>query len=219
MSFWESFLSALSEGSIITLEMLALAIPVSMILGVVLAVARVYGKKPVSAIAAGIVGTFRGLPLIVTLLILFFALPKVGVYLTPFWAAVTGFILCSGAYQSEYMRGAIRSIDVGQSLAAQSLGMNRRKEVLHIILPQAFRRALPGVTNEIIYLILYSSLAYVVGVSEIFGVAKHFNSLNFRPMEIFSTAAVFYLLMATVAYAGFRRLESRLKIPGLDVGR
>ena len=68
-------------------------------------------------------------------------------------------------------------------------------------------------------MILYSSLAYVVGVSEIFGVAKHFNSLYFRSIEIFSTAAVIYLFMATIASVGFRKLENKLRIPGLEVAR
>jgi polar amino acid transport system permease protein len=219
MSFWDVFLQALLQGWAITLEMLVLAIPVSVILGLSLAIARVYGNRPVSLIAAGFVGLFRGLPLIVTLLIIFFALPRLGLYFPPFWAAVVGFIFCSGAYQSEYVRGAIRSIEVGQSLAAQSLGMSKSKEIFHIILPQAFRRAFPGITNEIIYLILYSSLAYVVGVSEIFAVSKHYNSLYFRSIEIFSTAAVIYLFMASIASIGFRKLENRLRIPGLEMTR
>jgi len=219
MDFWESFLSALLHGWIITLGILMLAIPLSIILGQLLGIARVYGNKPVALLAAGFVGLFRGLPLVVTLLIIFFALPKIGLYFSPFWAAVTGFIFCSGAYQSEYVRGAIRSIDVGQSLAARSLGMSRYKEIIHIVLPQAFRRAFRGISNEIIYLILYSSLAYVVGVSEIFGISKHFNSLYFKSIEIFSTAAVIYLFMATVASLCFRKLENKLRIPGLEICR
>ena len=104
-------------------------------------------------------------------------------------------------------------------MAARSLGMSRFEELIHIILPQAIRRAFPGVTNEIIYLILYSSLAYVVGVSEVFGVAKHYNSLYFRSTEIFSTAALIYLFMATIASMSFRKMENKLRIPGLEVTR
>ncbi|MEN2975201.1 MAG: amino acid ABC transporter permease [Candidatus Caldarchaeales archaeon] len=217
MSFWESFISYLVQGWIETLKILGLSIPFSILLGIGLAVARVYGSWIISQIATGFVMLLRGLPLVVTLLIVFFALPKIGIYLPPFWAAITAFIMCSGAYQSEYVRGAIRSIDIGQSLAASSLGMTKLQEVVHIILPQAFRRALPGISNEIIYLILYSSLAYLVGVQELFSVSKHFNSLQFRPIEIFSTTALIYAFMATVATIAFRRLEARLKIPGLEV--
>ena len=142
MSFWEAFLPKIFEGWLLTVKILALSIPLGVILAIAIAVARVYGNKAISLLAAGIVGLIRGLPLIVTLLIIFFALPKLGVYLSPYWSAVLGFILCSGAYQSEYARGAIQSIDVGQSLAAQALGMSKLKEVVHIILPQALRRAL-----------------------------------------------------------------------------
>lgn len=219
MSFWEIFLPRLLQGWAVTLEILALAIPISVILGILLATARVYGGRLVSLSAAGFVGLFRGLPLVVTLLIIFFALPKLGLLFSPFWTAIIGSIFCSGAYQSEYIRGAIRSIDVGQSLAARALGMSKFKEVIHITLPQAFRRALPGISNEIIYLILYSSLAFVVGVAEMFSVSNYFSSIYFRPLEAFFTAALIYLFMATVATIGFRKLENRLKIPGLEVAR
>ncbi|MCF8885600.1 MAG: amino acid ABC transporter permease [Nitrososphaerota archaeon] len=217
MSFWEEFIAYLMRGWIMTVELLALSIPLSILLGLALATARVYGNKVVSLIAAGFVALLRGLPLVVTLLIVFFALPRIGLYFDPFWSAVIAFIMCSGAYQSEYVRAAIQSIDVGQSLAAQALGMTKLQEVVHIILPQAFRRALPGISNEIIYLILYSSLAYIIGVQEIFATAKHFNSLQFRPIEIFSTTALIYAFMATVATFFFKKLEERLKIPGLEI--
>ena len=217
MSFWEDFLPKILEGWVLTVEILVLAIPLGVILAIALAIARVYGNKPISLLAAGIVGLFRGFPLIVTLLIIFFALPKLGIYFSPFESAVLGFILCTGAYQAEYVRGAIQSIDVGQSLAAQTLGMSKLKEVAHIILPQALRRALPGVSNEIIYLILYSSLASYLGVEEIFAVARHFNSLQFRPIEIFLTAGLIYASMATVATTVFRIIENKLRIPGMEV--
>lgn len=215
MSFWESFIPKILQGWVATVEVLAITIPLGVLLATALAVARVYGNRPVSLLAAGIVGTFRGFPLIVTLFIIFYALPKVGIYLSPFWSVVLGFTLCTSAYQSKYIEGAIRSIDVGQSLAAQALGMSKFREVVHIILPQALRRALPGISNEIIYLILYSSLASFIGVQEIFAVSKHFNSLKFRPMEIFLTAALIYAFMATVADVGFKVLERKLRIPGL----
>jgi polar amino acid transport system permease protein len=91
---------------------------------------------------------------------IYFGLPPVGISLSPMAASVLGFVLCNGAYSSEYIRGAIQSIKIGQITAAEALGMTRFQGVLYIILPQAFRRALPGVGNEIIYLIKYS-LAYI----------------------------------------------------------
>ena len=203
----------------VSVEIIVVSVPIGVALAIALGVARVYGKKSVSLLATSIVGIFRGFPAIVTLLIIFFALPEVGVFFSPYWSAVLGFVLVTGAYQSEYVRGSIQSIQAGQSLAAQALGMTKLQEIAHIILPQAIRAALPGISNEIIYLVLYSSLASYIGVQEIFGVARTFNSLNFRPIEIFLTAGLIYAAMATVCFFGFRTLERKLRIPGLEVAR
>lgn len=191
--------------------------PISVLLGIALGTARVYGNVIIRGIASAIVITFRGFPVLVTLLLIFFGLSDFGIYVPPFWTAVIGFILCSGSYQSEYVRGAIRSIDVGQSLAARSIGMTKFQEVLYIILPQAVRRAFLGITNELIYLVQYSSLAFVVGVPEMFAVTKTFNSLYFRPVETFTTLAVVYLVMISVLVIFFRGIERRLAIPGIEI--
>jgi len=203
----------------VTIEIIIVSVPIGVALAVILGTSRVYGNKPVSLVSTTIVGIFRGFPAIVTLFIIFFALPEVGIYFSPYWSAVIGFVLVTGAYQSEYVRGSIQSIHSGQSLAAQSLGMSKMQEIQHIILPQAIRVALPGISNEIIYLILYSSLASYIGVQEIFGVARTFNSLNFRPIEIFITAGLFYAAIATVFFVGLRMLERKLRIPGLEKAR
>jgi polar amino acid transport system permease protein len=194
-------------------------VPIGVALAVTFAVARIYGNRPISLLATTIVGIFRGFPAIVTLLIIFFALPELGIFFSPYWSAVLGFVLVTGAYQSEYVRGAIQSIHLGQSLAAQALGMSKLQEIVHIILPQAIRAALPGISNEIIYLVLYSSLASYIGVEEIFAVARSFNSLEFRPIEIFLTAGLIYAAMATVCFVGFKMVENKYRIPGLEVAR
>jgi len=217
VSFWPDFLSTLARGVLVTLEILAISMPLSVLLGIALGTARVYGNLLIRGIASAIVITFRGFPVLVTLLILFMGLSDFGIFLSPFWSAVIGFILCSGSYQSEYVRGAIRSIDVGQSLAARSLGMTKIQEVLYIILPQAIRRAFLGITNELIYLVQYSSLAFVVGVPEMFSVTKTFNSLYFRPIETFTTLAAVYIVMISVLVLFFKGLERRLSLPGIEI--
>lgn len=219
MSFWEAFLQRILTATVITIEILLFAIPFGVLLAIALAVARIYAAKPLAIFAAGIVGLIRGLPLIVTLLLIFFALPKIGIFFSPFWSAVLGFVLCTGAYQSEYVRGAIQSIEIGQSEAAQALGMSKFREVVHIILPQALRRALPGISNEIIYLILYSSLASYIAVEEIFAVARYINSIYHRAIQIFLFAGLLYAAMATVATAIFKLIEIRFRIPGLEIVR
>lgn len=119
------------------------------ILGVLTGAIRVYGPRPAVWAAELYVTLFRGIPLVVQLFIWYFGLPHIGIYFSPYVASVVGFSLCSGAYQSEYIRGALLSIRRGQTLAAQALGFTRFQMVRSIILPQGFRRALPGCGNEI----------------------------------------------------------------------
>ena len=216
MSFWDEFLSKLYLGALTTLQLLAVTIPSSIILGIFIGFLRVYGGKIGKTLANLYVYVFRGFPLLVTLMIMFFGLADIGIRLTPYWAAALAIIVCSSAYQSEYVRMSILSIDEGQSLAARSLGMRRSAEILYIILPQALRIALPGIGNEVIYMILYSSLAYVVGVNEIFSVAISVNSIWFKPTEVFLTTALIYLAMTTTASYGLKKLERKLWIPGFE---
>ena len=216
MSFWDEFLSKLYLGALTTLQLLAVTIPSSIILGIFIGFLRVYGGKIGKTLANLYVYVFRGFPLLVTLMIMFFGLADIGIRLTPYWAAALAIIVCSSAYQSEYVRMSILSIDEGQSLAARSLGMRRSAEILYIILPQALRIALPGIGNEVIYMILYSSLAYVVGVNEIFSVAISVNSIWFKPTEVFLTTALIYLAMTTMASYGLKKLERKLWIPGFE---
>jgi len=216
MNFWQDFLFKLVGGVTVTLKLLSVTIPVSIILGIFIGVLRVYGGKIGVLIANFYVFIFRGFPLLVTMMIMFFGLADLGIMLEPFWAAATAIILCSSAYQSEYVKTAILSIEEGQSLAAKALGMSSFQEIVYIILPQAVRIALPGITNEILYMILYSSLAYVIGVSEIFSAAMTMNSIWFRPGEIFGTIALIYLLMTSIASFAFRKIEDKLRIPGFE---
>ncbi len=214
---WSSYLPQMGAGMILTLQILVVTIPVSILLGLLLGSLRVYGGRGTSLAATGFSSVFRGFPLIVTLLLFFFGLPEVGIYFSPYWTAVLAFIFCSGAYQSEYIKGAIRSIDAGQVLAARSLGMGKWQQLWNVVLPQAFRRALPSISNEIIYQVKYSCFAFIIGVEEIMGTAQTFEANYVQPMAIFGTAAVVYLIMNAVATIAFRYTESRLSIPGLEI--
>ena len=216
MSFWEDFVFKLLGGVAVTLELLSITIPLSIVLGLIIGMLRVYGGKAGSFVANVYVFVFRGFPLLVTMMIMFFGLADLGIMLEPFWAACAAIILCSSAYQSEYVKAAILSIEEGQSLAARAIGMSKFQEVFYVIMPQAIRISLPGITNEILYMILYSSLAYVIGVSEIFSAAVTLNSIWFKPGEILMSVALIYLLMTTIASLGFRKLEARLRIPGFE---
>ena len=203
------------EGALVTLKLIALSIPLGLISGILIAVGRVYGNKLISSFCTIYTLFFRGTPLLVQLFILYFGFPSIGIFFSPFTAAVIGFILCSGAYHSEYIRGAIQSIKEGQMMAAEALGMTRANAILYIILPQALRRAIPGCSNEIIYLIKYSSLAFMVTCVELTGAGKIIASRYFAYTEVFLVVGAIYLLMVSVVTKALNMLEKKLEIPGI----
>ena len=118
----EILLPPLLEGTVVTLKLIVASIPLGLILGILIAVGRVYGNRLISSFCTIYTLFFRGTPLLVQLFILYYGLPSIGIFFSPFTAAVLGFILCSGAYHSEYIRGAIQSIKSGQMMAAEALG-------------------------------------------------------------------------------------------------
>lgn len=211
----EILLPPLLEGTVVTLKLVVASIPLGLILGILIAVGRVYGNRLISSFCTIYTLFFRGTPLLVQLFILYYGLPSIGIFFSPFTAAVLGFILCSGAYHSEYIRGAIQSIKSGQMMAAKALGMNKFKAILYIILPQALRRAIPGCSNEIIYLVKYSSLAYMVTCIELTGAGKIIASRYFEYTEVFIVVGAIYLLMVSVVTKALNRLEKKLEIPGI----
>ncbi len=207
----------LDRGLLMSLKLIVPASLIGGFIGVVLGVLRVFGNRYVRKAADAFVALIRGVPLTVQLMILYFGLPGIPwfkIYLSPYIAALIGFIICTSSYQSEYVRGALLSIQQGQIRAAQALGMTRWQTILHVIVPQAVRRALPGCGNEIIYLVKYSSLAYLVTCIELTGEAKVLVSRTFRPTEVYFAAACYYLIVVTAATWLLSRLEKALEIPG-----
>ena len=207
---------ALLKGFWVSLQLIAPSALCGLVIGIMVGVLRIYGNRPLMAAANTFVAVFRGIPLVVQLFIWYFGLPHIGIYLTPFVASILGFSLCSGAYHSEYIRGALLSIKRGQMLAAQSLGFSKIGMIFSIILPQAIRRALPGCGNEIIYLIKYSSLAYMITCIELTGQGKILASNSFKYTEVFLMIGACYLVMTSVATIILGRMEERLRIPGFE---
>ena len=209
-------LPALMQGLGVSILLIIPSAICGICLGVAAGTLQVFGSPVTKFVVNGYVLIFRGFPLIIQLYIWYFGLARIGIYLTPFTASVLGFSLCSAAYHSEYIRGALLSIKHGQSAAAQALGFTRLQALLSIILPQAFRRALPGCGNEIIYLIKYSSLAYMVTCIELTGKAKILASASFKYIEVFLIVGAIYLFLVTLASWLLNRLETRLAIPGFE---
>lgn len=207
-------LPALNKGLLVSLALIIPASVLGFICGVALGCARAFGPAWLRKLGNGYTSLLRGVPLAIQLMLIYYALPKLGIYFAPYGAALTSFILCTAAYQSEYIRGALLSIRRGQVLAAEALGFTHFQTILWIIVPQAARRALPGCGNEIIYLIKYSSLAYLVTCMELMGEGKVVASDTFRFTEVFFVVGLYYLAMVTLATWLLHWLEKKYHIPG-----
>jgi len=207
-------LPALNEGLVMSIKLIIPSVFLGLIFGILLGAVRTYGAVPLQKLGDGFVAIFRGTPLVCQLFILYFGLPNIGIYLEPYEAAVLGFTCCTASYQSEYIRGGLKAVKRGQFLAAQALGFTTFQSLLWVVVPQAVRRALPGIGNEIIYLIKYSSLAYVVTCVELTGQGKIVASETFRFTEVFMVVGAYYLALVTVASFILRKVEKRIAIPG-----
>jgi len=207
---------ALLKGLVVSIKLIVPSAFFGLIIGIIIGALRVYGSTLLKKIADGYVLIFRGFPLVIQLFIWYFGLPHLGIYLSPMVAAIVGFSLCSSAYHSEYVRGAFLSVKTGQTMGAKALGFSKLQMIRFITLPQAFRRALPGCGNEIIYLIKYSSLAYMITCIELTGQGKIIASETFKYTEIFMIIGAIYLFLTTIASWILHRVEDSLLLPGFE---
>ncbi|RWR46279.1 amino acid ABC transporter permease [Sinirhodobacter ferrireducens] len=160
--------------------------------------------------AALYVSFFRGVPLLIQLLVAFYLLPVIGINVPALVAAVLTVGLCAAAYLSEVLRGALNAIPRGQAEAAAAIGMAPRDLWLRILLPQALKIGLPAIINELILLVKASSLVTVVGIVEITRMSQSIASATYRPLEIYLAAAFLYLAINLVIAQAGRLLERRL---------
>jgi polar amino acid transport system permease protein len=209
----------LMRGLGITLFLTFISIILGTILGVLLALGKIYGGKYLSRSVTLYIGLIRGTPLMAQLFILYYGLPSIGIRLSPLLAAAIGFTLNSGAYQAEYLRGSIESINSNQIKAALSIGMTKWQGIGYVILPQALRRVIPSWTNEFIYLLKYTSLAYIIGATEIMTAAKIIASRNYRFFEIYLIVAFIYLIIVLFFTKILSIVEKKVKIPGFEYYR
>ncbi|MBU1003202.1 MAG: amino acid ABC transporter permease [Proteobacteria bacterium] len=217
----ERVIPGLNVALLISAKLIVPSALYGMLLGVITGVLRVYGFAWVRRVADIYVALFRGTPLVVQLYFWYFALPYISIaghsiVLNAMQASILGFALCSAAYQSEYVRGGLLSIRAGQFKAAKALGMSPLQTVLHVVLPQAIRRSMPGIGNEIIYLIKYSSLASIITVEELMGAARSIAKATWRPVEAYGTVAIYYLVLVTLAMWLLRWAEDYFSIPGFE---
>jgi len=214
-------LGQLAKGLEVTLELTIFGFLGGFALGFILAIARTYWGGLSRALAIAYIELIRGTPMLLQLYIIGFGLPLLirqyfpDFVMNPTVAALLGIMLNSAAYQAEYMRGAFNSIESGQIEAALSLGMTRWQIIRHIIFPQAFRIMLPSWTNEMVYLLKYSSLAMLLAVPELMYMASVTASETFLYAQIYLMVAGIYLVFAVLIIQAMRLVELKIHIPGV----
>ncbi|WP_201885853.1 amino acid ABC transporter permease [Aeromonas hydrophila] len=206
----DSFWPLLSAGLIFTVPLTLITFVLGIVLGLSVALARLYGPAPLVMLVRFYVWLIRGTPLLVQLFLIFYGLPSAGIVLDAFTAAVIGFTLNIGAYSSEIIRATLAAIPKGQWEAAYSIGMNWPQVMWRVILPQAARIAVPPLSNTFISLVKDTSLAAAVTVPELFQAAQRLASVTYEPLILYVETALIYLLFSSVLSTLQDKLELRL---------
>jgi L-cystine transport system permease protein len=201
-------LPLLLRGALNTVWISVLGIGFALGIGLAVAILALSGMRILQALAGIYVSFFRGTPLLVQLFIIYFGLASI-IRFTPFQAIVIGLSLHFGAYIAESFRGAILSISAGQWEAAKSLGLNPADAFIHVILPQAWRRAVPSIWNSLIDVVKASSLASVVTVEELTNIADQISSASAVVLPILLEAAAIYWILTTLLDRVQRYFERR----------
>lgn len=202
----------LAEGLIATVKISVLAIVFGTVVGFVLGLASFVAWAPARWFVRGYVDFVRGTPLLIQVFLIYFALPVVGINLSEFWAGVTALSFNAAGFIAEIVRAGLGAIGRGQTEAGQSLGLTSNQILLHILLPQIYRPALPPLTNELITLVKGSSLLSVISVYELTRAGQAIISERFVPFEIYALIALYYYALISVLAWVSRTLERRLRV-------
>ena len=196
--FLDSFPKILIPGLTMTIPLTIAAFLISLIIAVITAVVQ-YAHVPVlTQIIRFYIWIFRGTPLLVQLFVVFYGLPKVGILIEPFPAAVIVFSLNEGAYSSEVVRAALESVPIGQMEAGYCVGMTYVQTMRRIILPQAMRTAFPSLSNSLIAMVKNTSLAANITVTEMFMTTQRIVARTYEPLLLYLEVGLIYLIFSTI---------------------
>lgn len=183
------------EGLPITLSLTAYGLGLGFLIGLPLAILRVYGGRGGRLFVSTYERGMRSVPPLVLIFLIYFGIPMTLLEIPGFFAVMLALGLCSSGYQSQIFRGALESVGSGQMDAARSLGMSRLKAIRLVIMPQALRFALPSWANELATMIKDTSLAFVVGVAELMRRADYVRAATFDPVIPFLVVAGIYFVI------------------------
>lgn len=229
LAFWNMIWPDLGRGLLTTLQISAVALLLGLVIGIPAAALRIYGPRWLRWLAVAYIELFRGTPLLVQLFVIYYGLPDVAraleslgvpaqfLVLSRMASAYVALGLNSGAYQAEYFRSAIQAINVGQIMAARALGMSKLQSIIHIVLPQALRLAIPAWSNEVAYMVKYTSVVFVIAVPDLLARGQFIISRTYKPMEILLIVGFIYLVVVLALTGIMNRVEQATRIPGLHM--
>jgi polar amino acid transport system permease protein len=202
-------------GLVNTLKVTSLALVFGILLGLALAIMRLSRRRAASLPAGLVIEVFRATPPLVLLYWFFFALPiLINVSMSPFIASVVTFSIQSSAFFAEVFRAGIESIGRGQWDAARALGMNRPQQMRRIVLPQAVKRMIPAFLERSIELLKTTTLVSTVSYADLLFQANELAQKTFRPLEVFTVAALMYFCLIYPVSLAVRLLERHLARTG-----
>ncbi len=210
-----TFFPALLKGAGITILISVTSMALAIILGLILTLVRLYAKSPFNSIATVYIEIYRGTPLLLQLYILYYGLPNIGISLSPLLAAFIGLGMNYAAYEAELYRAGISAIPKGQMEASLSLGMTQNLAIRRIILPQAIKIALPGITNDFIALFKDSSLVSVIAMVELTKTYSILAATTLRFFELGLIVAFLYFIMSYPLSLLAKKLEKKLSPKGV----
>ena len=192
-SFWKILLPGLT----VTIPLTVISFSCAMVIAVAMALAQFANVPVLKQFARFYIWVFRGTPLLVQLFVVFYGLPKIGVVMDPFPAAILVFSLNEGAYCGETVRAALESVPTGQLEAGYCVGMSWMQTMRRIVLPQAMRTAFPPLSNSLIAMVKDTSLAANITVMEMFKVTEQINARVYEPLALYIEVGLIYLMFST----------------------
>jgi polar amino acid transport system permease protein len=206
------------NGLAVTIELTLASVFLASILAILMALGRSYGRQPLPFFILIYEKVFRGIPLIVIFILIYFGLTPVGIILDAFSAAIIGLALHSTAYQIQIYRSAINAIPEGQIIAARSLGMSKIKAMRYVILPQMLRLSIPGWSNEFTIVLKDTSIAIAIGVVELMRQGRYVIIREPQTaLYILLIIALIYFIIVFTINRGLSYLEKKYRISGLEV--
>jgi polar amino acid transport system permease protein len=201
-------------GTYNTILVSAVSLILGFLLGLLVCLARLSSHLFLAGIGQLYISFFRGVPLLVQLLLIFYMLPLIGVNISSMGAAVVGVTVVAAAYQAEILRGGFQAIPRGHIEAARMMGLPAWRIFVRIQLPQALQRVMPSLVNDAILLLKSSSLISVVGVLDLTRASQNIAASSLRPMESYLAAAIIYLILTALLSIAGRMLEHRMALAG-----